>query len=200
MHDPDGSAYWPRPRRLHGDRIIGGVAAGLSAWLGVPVVAMRLLFVVAALLNGIGVLAYAALWLALPVDGDDTSQPSHLRLVAAALLGATAALLLLDRFDLPGSGVLLPVLLVGIGVALWRQNPIRRPRPPAHHDESSRRSSAATAASDNPTTPVRRVRLSERRRRAVIANHGRRSRESPSRSRSPRSQLHFSPIGATRSI
>jgi phage shock protein PspC (stress-responsive transcriptional regulator) len=160
MHDPGGNAYWPRPRRLQGDRVIGGVAAGLSAWLGVPVVAMRLLFVIAALLNGIGVLAYAALWLALPVDGDDTSQPSHLRVIIAAMLGATAALLLLDRFDLPRSGVLLPVLLVGTGVALWRQNPVRRPRSLAHRDDSSHRtSSPTTVAGDNPTTPVRRVRL-----------------------------------------
>ena len=160
MHDPGGNAYWPRPRRLHGDRVIGGVAAGLSAWLGLPVVAMRLLFVIAALLNGIGVLAYAALWLALPVDGHDTSRPSHLRVIIAAMLGATAVLLLLEPFDLPTSGVLLPILLVGTGVALWRQNPVRRPQSPAQPDETSHRTAtSAIVSSDNPTTPVRRVRL-----------------------------------------
>ena len=159
-HYPGGNPYWPRPRRLHDDRVIGGVAAGLSAWLGVPVVAMRLLFVVAALLNGIGVYAYAALWLALPVDGDDATEPSRVRVIGAALLGAVAALVLLDRFDLPRSGVLLPVLLVGTGVALWRQNPVRRPRPPAHPDETSHRTiTSAVADRDSPTTPVRGVQL-----------------------------------------
>lgn len=168
--DDGGNAYWSRPRRLPGDRVIGGVAAGLSAWLGIPVVAMRLLFVIAALLNGIGVLAYAALWLALPADGDDTSPPSHLRVIGAAILGSIAALLVLDRFDLPRSGVLLPILLVGTGIALWRQSPVRRPRPrsqslspspsPSPPDEPIHRTSASpVAASDNPPTPVRRVRI-----------------------------------------
>src|SRR5688500_8046437 len=162
-HEPGGNAYWPRPRRLHGDRVIGGVAAGLSAWLGVPVVAMRLLFVIAALLNGIGALAYAALWLALPVDGDDTTQPSHLRVIIAAVVGATAVLLLLEPFDLPTSGVLLPILLVGTGVALWRPNPHRHPRPPAQPEAPDDPPVVPSTARENGPERARRVDLSRAR-------------------------------------
>jgi phage shock protein PspC (stress-responsive transcriptional regulator) len=176
--EPDDDAYWPRPRRLADDRILGGVAAGLSAWLGVPVVALRLVFVIAALLNGIGLLAYAALWLALPLDGDLASEPRRLRVIGGAALGAIAALLVLERFDLPRSSILLPILLVGIGVALWQHSPNRRPRPPAQPDPSSVLPGAANRPDQTPalTTSSHPVLRGRRVRRP--GSHSRAPRES----------------------
>jgi phage shock protein PspC (stress-responsive transcriptional regulator) len=151
--DPAGDAYWHRLQRLDDGRTIGGVATGLSAWLGVPVIAVRLVFVIAALLNGIGLLAYAALWLALPLDGDHGSAPSRSRVIVGVVLGGLAALLILERFDLPTSGILLPLLLVGVGVALWQRSPDRRPRPTAP-------AAPLPEARTEDTSRVRRVRRS----------------------------------------
>lgn len=46
--------------------LLGGVAAGLAAYFGVDVVWIRLLFILAAFGNGIGILAYLVLWLVVP--------------------------------------------------------------------------------------------------------------------------------------
>ncbi|KRB78133.1 ATPase [Nocardioides sp. Root190] len=48
------------------DPVLGGVASGLAAHLGVPVVWVRVGFVVATFVGGAGVAAYAALWALLP--------------------------------------------------------------------------------------------------------------------------------------
>ncbi len=46
--------------------VLGGVAAGLAAHLAVPVIWVRVAFVVATFASGLGVFAYAALWVMLP--------------------------------------------------------------------------------------------------------------------------------------
>jgi signal transduction histidine kinase/phage shock protein PspC (stress-responsive transcriptional regulator) len=46
--------------------MIGGVASGLAAHLGVPVLAVRAAFVIATVVGGSGIMAYAALWVMLP--------------------------------------------------------------------------------------------------------------------------------------
>ena len=48
--------------------MIGGVAAGLAAHLGVPVLWVRVAFVITAALGGAGVAMYAGLWMVLPTD------------------------------------------------------------------------------------------------------------------------------------
>jgi len=57
------------PRKAYrdtGEGVVGGVAAGLAHHLRLPVPRVRVLFVVAALLGGLGVAFYAGLWLMLP--------------------------------------------------------------------------------------------------------------------------------------
>ncbi|HET6436895.1 MAG TPA: PspC domain-containing protein [Anaeromyxobacter sp.] len=56
---------WTRAR---GGRLIGGVARGLSDRFGLPVAAARLLFLVSVLFGGWGILAYVALWIAMPLE------------------------------------------------------------------------------------------------------------------------------------
>jgi signal transduction histidine kinase/phage shock protein PspC (stress-responsive transcriptional regulator) len=63
----DGEA--PSRRRAYRDTeegVVGGVAAGLAENLRVPVLAVRVGFVVLALLSGFGVALYAALWVFMP--------------------------------------------------------------------------------------------------------------------------------------
>ena len=121
-------------------RILGGVASGIAAHLGVDVVLVRVAFVVGALLGGFGAAMYAALWMVLPSDakfeqdapgleaatrqGKRPGRVSRLEdsgwLVA---LGAVALGVLVLVQSFVGAGfVFWPILLAagGLGV-LWRQ-------------------------------------------------------------------------------
>ncbi|WP_231123595.1 ATP-binding protein [Nocardioides sambongensis] len=132
-------------RRAHrdlDDHVLGGVASGLAAHLGVPALWLRIGFVVTAAFGGAGIALYAALWLLLPAGttGFDHAQPglesasrggrrptrTRHRLgdvgpvVALAAFGLGLVFVLQALF---GAGALLwPVLLGIVGVALlWRQ-------------------------------------------------------------------------------
>jgi phage shock protein PspC (stress-responsive transcriptional regulator) len=47
-------------------KVIGGVAAGVAAYLGIDIVASRILFILLALPGGFGILVYIVLWVILP--------------------------------------------------------------------------------------------------------------------------------------
>jgi signal transduction histidine kinase/phage shock protein PspC (stress-responsive transcriptional regulator) len=115
------------------DRWIGGVAGGLAEHFSAPVWVVRTAFAVAALIGGAGVVAYALMWVFLPLDPDRSPAPETagrpmagwdltgvlgiLALGLGVLLGL-AALGLPIRVSLWG-----PVLIVGAGVVLlWRQS------------------------------------------------------------------------------
>lgn len=55
--------------RSTSDRMIGGVAGGLAAHLGIDSTLVRVLWLVAVIFMGFGLLAYVILWIALP-EGD----------------------------------------------------------------------------------------------------------------------------------
>src|SRR6185436_20782328 len=73
MHaDPSTPPPMPQPlRRAASGRWLGGVCRGIATRWGVPVMQVRMLFAVAAVLGGVGALAYVACWLVLPADGAD---------------------------------------------------------------------------------------------------------------------------------
>jgi phage shock protein C len=62
----------PRPvhewTRARAGRMLGGVARGLSNRFGLPVAALRLILLFSVLLGGWGILVYAALWIAMPLE------------------------------------------------------------------------------------------------------------------------------------
>lgn len=123
----------PQPlRRVHDGRWLGGVCGGIAQRWGIPVVQVRALFVVAAVLAGIGVLAYVACWLVLPGEEADDSPSlvravASLALLAAACAGLFALAVAAGLATLFGFGwavvVALGVFLVGTLVA-W---PVVRP-------------------------------------------------------------------------
>jgi phage shock protein PspC (stress-responsive transcriptional regulator) len=127
------AAALPRWARDTEHGLVGGVAAGLAGALAVDVAIVRIAFVVTGLLHGGGVLAYLAAWLALPSlrDARTGARPRWLRERQAAgiLVAAAAVLVLATPFDI-GSNILLPLLLIGVAVALWRSSPLHRPHPP----------------------------------------------------------------------
>lgn len=119
----------PEPRhrlvRAAEGRVLGGVAAGLAELTGLPVLALRLAFVVLTGASGLGLVVYAVFWVFLPqVDGrtfreDRRSQGVLLGLLA---LGAVALVVFVPLGVLPGSSTTAPVLVSVAGVALvWQQ-------------------------------------------------------------------------------
>lgn len=117
--------------------MIGGVARGLAGHLALPVAWVRVLFVVLATINGLGVLLYAIFWFVVPlgVGGVDAAkEPRDARSwlagrrpdkgqVVALIALAVGFGILLDNLDLGRANAYIwPLLLIGLGVALvWRQ-------------------------------------------------------------------------------
>ncbi len=134
----------PRPvrratRRTEG-RVLGGVAAGLADHLGVDVLGVRLAFVVAAALGGLGVAMYAGLWMILPSDARFAEEAPGLESATRqgkrprrgtrieeggwlVALGAVALGVVVLAQAVLGAGLVFwPILLGAVGLAvLWRQ-------------------------------------------------------------------------------
>lgn len=121
-----GPGPYPRYLRPRSGRVVAGVSAGLASHLGVDVFVVRLVFVVAAFLSGLGVWAYAGLWMfskasdevAPPPERSRLPQPLNVLLVVVGVVGSGMTLLLISGM----SGlVLLPLLTVGVGAFLaWQ--------------------------------------------------------------------------------
>jgi phage shock protein C len=71
------------PSRLYrsrSEKMIAGVCGGLGEYFDVDPVLIRLLFVVTALISGVGLLAYIILWIVVPMQGnEDTPREQALR-------------------------------------------------------------------------------------------------------------------------
>jgi phage shock protein PspC (stress-responsive transcriptional regulator) len=156
--------------------MLGGVATGLASYLGIDVVIVRIAFVVLAFLPfpGFGLLVYGAMLLLVPTaePGDDVPAWNSDRgvgfYVGIALVGLATFWLLgagVAAFGGRGSG-LLPLLLIGLGIALWVDADRRRAGtrggaaiatagyagPPAW-DQTSRWTPGAATAPDAGTAP-----------------------------------------------
>jgi phage shock protein PspC (stress-responsive transcriptional regulator) len=65
IRDPPPPREWVRARE---GRWLGGVARGLATRFSVPCAAVRLVFLLSILFGGWGILAYVALWIAMPLE------------------------------------------------------------------------------------------------------------------------------------
>ena len=116
-----------RPRN---GRLLAGVATGTAAHLRLDPIVVRVVFVGAAF-TGIGVVAYALLWLTMPVADttDDAPEPgivgqrpSRRQLLGLAVLAFVAVGVVSRLASFGGVNVVVPLLLAGAGVAvIWRQ-------------------------------------------------------------------------------
>jgi signal transduction histidine kinase len=132
-------AWEPRRAARSSHNVLGGVAGGLAAHLGLPTLWVRAFFVVSTVF-GFGLVLYAALWITLPLEAPSITQapgleaaerrgmrPSRRRpavdagvLVALGALGIGAAALL--DVALGGLRFFWPAVVAVVGVAvLWRQ-------------------------------------------------------------------------------
>ncbi|AKU18790.1 ATP-binding protein [Luteipulveratus mongoliensis] len=108
-----------RPR--HG-RVLGGVAEGVSRHLGVPVMAVRVFFVVTGVFF-VGLVIYGFLWLTIP-QGEQAGAPFHPRNIPKSLLliGGVIVLGSLGASAFIGANieprVVLPVIAIGAGLLI----------------------------------------------------------------------------------
>ncbi len=129
MDSPSG----PRPvLRSRSDRWIAGVCGGLAEHYGGPSWVFRLGFLITALMGGVGVVAYALMWVFLRVEPLDHARPAarsraagglDLTGVLSVLAIGLGALLALSALGLPIRVSLWgPALIAAAGViVLWRQ-------------------------------------------------------------------------------
>ena len=61
---------WTRARE---GRFVAGICRGLSSRFGIPVAAVRLVFLLSILFGGWGILVYVALWIAMPLEPAPTA-------------------------------------------------------------------------------------------------------------------------------
>ena len=129
---PTPTPSQPRPlfRRSSTDKVLGGVAGGLARTFAVDTVIVRIVTVVLALTFPPAFIAYLAAWLLVARDGEPSRPPTAgiafrqtgglgfwigVVILAGALLAA---------FDDPFNNdfSLVPLVLVGIGIALWTRD------------------------------------------------------------------------------
>jgi phage shock protein C len=123
---PGSPAQPPRAvRRSRGDRVIAGVCGGLGRYLGIDPVLLRVAFIILALANGLGLIAYVVAWVAIPEEGADqpaAPPPEPRRETGRMVLGGSLVVLglvlLLDRLAPDLDELFWPVAVVAVGVAI----------------------------------------------------------------------------------
>ncbi|MGH3153720.1 MAG: sensor histidine kinase [Streptosporangiaceae bacterium] len=141
--DPSGhwhrGPFWLRNRgngplrRDQDDRLAGGVAAGVAAWRGVSVTAVRIVFVLITVVSGgVGGAVYVGAWLFIPAAGQEANIASQARYdsrgIRLAIAVASLLALILLAIGALGDGWLTSwawpqVISVAGLVLIWRNAP-----------------------------------------------------------------------------
>jgi phage shock protein C len=124
--EPPPAGGGPRVvRRSRGERVIAGVCGGIGRYLGVDPMLLRIAFIVLALANGLGVIAYVVAWVAIPEERPGqplaaASEPRREmgRLVLGGSLVVLGLVLLVDRLAPNLDELFWPVAVVAVGVAV----------------------------------------------------------------------------------
>jgi phage shock protein PspC (stress-responsive transcriptional regulator) len=171
----------PPLRRPREGRLIAGVAAGVAEHVGMDVAIVRILFVVATIFtSGFGVAAYALAWILIPEPSPDEAarptSPVRRELggrdpmfwvgIGSIVLGVVW---LLDRgtpglavgpWLRPDRGLLVPLVLIAFGIALWRSSDVQRrsarTTPPVGPPPTAAWQSTASASTTPTTSPTTR--------------------------------------------
>ncbi|GHJ35034.1 PspC domain-containing protein [Streptomyces sp. TS71-3] len=149
---PPSGALSDALRRDRGQKLIGGVCAGLGRHCDLDPVIFRIGFAVLSVAGGIGLIFYGFAWLFVPFEGEEENEARRLlsgrvdgpalTAVLCALVGCGLFLSVLGRGEVLTFGAVLALLLVGAGY--WsRQRGTLDPDP-----------LAAQAAADAPPEPT----------------------------------------------
>ncbi|MEV0591968.1 ATP-binding protein [Nonomuraea cavernae] len=130
LAEPGGDAPYRRMTRPMEGRLVGGVAQGLASQLKLDPVVVRLMFVLLSVVDGVGFVAYAVLWMIVPREPHEGHAPARdwSQLAAFSAIGmALLAFGWLTGASRGGIGML-PFAVGGIGaLILWQQaDPVRR--------------------------------------------------------------------------
>lgn len=126
----------PRLYRAREHRMVAGVAAGIAGHLRIPVLWVRVAFVVLLGFSGLGLLLYTAFWAVVPLRPGDTATPPRrdvAQLLPFVAIGLVVLLLQMAVFDSVGAsgaagtaGWLVTIIAIGAGL-IWHQSaPERR--------------------------------------------------------------------------
>ncbi|WP_214109442.1 PspC domain-containing protein [Acrocarpospora catenulata] len=129
--NPDATPAFPKLTRPLDGRVVAGVAQGAAAQLRLDPVVLRLAFVLLTALNGLGIVAYAALWMFTSSETADRDRGRDWGQVAAyGLVGLVLAVVALLTGAAAGGVATWPIAVGGIGsLIMWQQaDPGRRQR------------------------------------------------------------------------
>ncbi|WP_053546070.1 ATP-binding protein [Corynebacterium deserti] len=114
--------FYPTFTRSREGRVVAGVASGLAKHLNVSVFWVRAILIFSAMLSGVGVFAYALVWIFTKIEkkGEGEKASTSGRwvswgLVLLAIGGAAASVLISTGFAV---GTLVPVGVVGVGLLM----------------------------------------------------------------------------------
>jgi phage shock protein C len=123
--EPGPSAPPQRLVRSRSERVVAGVCGGVGRYLGVDPVLLRIAFIVLALANGLGVIAYVVAWVAIPEERPGqplAAAPEPRREMGRLVLGGSLVVLglvlLVDRLAPNLDELFWPVAVVAVGVAV----------------------------------------------------------------------------------
>lgn len=121
--------------RSRKERVIGGVCGGIGIYFGIDPTLTRIIWVVATLLGGAGIIAYIVAWIVIPeepkIEGTEVtsaeienSKPNtmKLELIIGGFILAIGILLLLSNFGLFEWGwvrrIFWPALIIFVGILI----------------------------------------------------------------------------------
>lgn len=139
-------------------RWLAGVAAGLALRLGVSVWLVRIVFALLCFAGGLGALLYVASWLLIPREGEtdsivqgwmDTGQAPRW---AGVILVGLAVIIVGSATGLIGGELAFAVVLIGIGVMLYRGD-LGLGRRRSHTGRSTDPKEPPEPAADEPAAP-----------------------------------------------
>ena len=141
-------------------RAIAGVAAGLSLHFEVPVWIIRVAFAVLCFAGGLGALLYVAGWLLIPREGETDAivqgwlGTGQARRWVGVILVGIAVIILVSETGLIRGDLAFAVVLIGIGVMLYRGDLSRGDRRPTTPQSTDREVSPEGAAEASAVPPV----------------------------------------------
>ena len=122
-------AQQSRRLRRSANGILGGVASGIAEYAGIDPVVVRLVLAGLTLAGGSGLVLYGLIWACVPPPGSGRSPVEALLTRAAAApgwiqgyLAIVLGLLVLDGVITDGSGLVVGLGLIGLGVVLFRRD------------------------------------------------------------------------------